>query len=176
MAKKTESRFRGTSGKYFTRQLFWDEYITLTTEYRVFTPIFSLHKDKEGLINFGKVYVEEGDPTGYQLTQRILDGEYNLWTTLMSCRWFVAAKAIWDRELDAKLVSEGMKEIRTLAKDGLPAQRLAAAKFLATKSYRKDGAASKGRPKQDDIDKAAKDLAATERDIIEDLKRIKGVA
>jgi hypothetical protein len=165
--------FRGVSGKYYTRQLFWEEWIELPLEKRVQDPFFSLHKDKPGLINFGRVYVEEADPSGYKVAQRLLDGDFTLWTVLMGCRWFVAAKEIWDRELDARLYSEGMDEIRELAKTGMPAQKLAAAKFLATKAYKKDNSTSKGRPKREDVDKAARELAASERDIEDDLKRIK---
>lgn len=169
------SRFKGVTGKYFTKQLFWEQYVLLPIDLRQRKPLFSLHKDKEGLINFGSVYVAEGDPSGYKLAQKILDGDYTLWTVLLGCRWFIAAKEIWDRELDAKLYSEGMDEIRLLAKDGMPAQKLAAAKFLATKQYRKDHTDGKGRPRREDIDRAAKDLAASDRDFEEDLKRIKGI-
>jgi hypothetical protein len=146
-------------------------------EYRMIKPMFSLYTDKPDCINMGKVYVEEGDPSGYKVANKILDGDYTLWTALMGCRWFLAAKEVWDRELDAKLYSEGMDTIRKMAGDDAvaPAQRLAASKFLATKGYRKDNVASKGRPKREDIDKAAKDLAASERDFEADLKRIKGL-
>lgn len=137
---------------------------------------FTLHKDKPGLINFGKVYVEEGDPSGYKVTQKLLDGDYTLWTILMGCRWFVSAKELWDRELDAKLFSEGMDQIRELAENGMPAQKLSAAKFLANKEYKKDKSNSKGRPRREDIDRAARDLAVSDRDIEDDLNRIKGIS
>ena len=168
------SRFRASSGKYYTRQLFWEESIDLPIEKRMIKPLFSLYRDREGVTNFGKVYIEERDPSGYKVAQRLLDGDYTLWTVLMGCRWFVAAKEVWDRELDAALYAEGMEQIRLLAKEGMPAQKLAASKFLATKAYKKENTAAKGRPKREDIDRAAKDLAATERDFEEDLKRIKG--
>lgn len=170
------SRFKGTSGKYFTRQLFWEEFIDLPLEKRTTEPLFCLHKEYKGLPNFGAVYVECADPTGYKVAQRLLDGDYTLWTVLMGCRWFVAAKEIWDRELDAKLASEGLEKIRELASSGMPAQALAASKYLANKEYRKDKTASKGRPRREDIDRAARDLASDEKDLAEDLARIKGVA
>lgn len=166
--------FRSENGQYFTRQLFWELFIELPIERRVIEPVFTLYKDKPGLINFGKEYIKTKDPTGYKVTQKLLAGDYTLWTVLMGCRWFVAAKEVWDRELDAALVSEAIDQIRELAREGMPAQRLAAAKFLATKAYRRDNSASKGRPKREDVDKAARDLAVSERDIEEDLKRIKG--
>lgn len=169
------SRFRCDNGKYYTRQLFWEESVMLMIEQRKIKPMFTLHKDREGLINVGKTYVRLGDPSGYKVAQEIFDGDYTLWTVLMGCRWFLAAKEVWDRELDAKLYSEGLEQIRGLAENGMPAQKLAAAKFLATKAYRKDSSAGKGRPKREDIDRAAKDLAISEREIAEDVKRIKRI-
>jgi hypothetical protein len=166
------SKFRCASGKYYTRQLFWEESIDLPLEKRTIEPFFSLYKDKEGVINFGKVYVRCADPSGYKVAQEILEGDYTLWTVLMGCRWFVAAKEVWDRELDAKLYSEGMEKIRDLAENGMPAQKLSAAKFLANKEYRKDKSTLKGRPKREEIDKAAKALAEHEQDFENDLKRI----
>lgn len=168
------SRFRADNGQYFTRQLFWEMSIDLPIDRRVIEPMFTLYKDKPNLINMGKEYVKLRDPTGHKLARKLFDGDYTLWTVLLGCRWFIAAKEVWDRELDAALVSEAIDQIRELAKDGMPAQRLAAAKFLATKAYRKDNSAGKGRPKREDVDKAARDLAANERDLEEDLKRITG--
>lgn len=168
------NKFICSSGKYYTKQLFWEEYVKLMMVGRTIKPMFTLYKDRPGLINLGKVYVRLGDPSGYKVAQEVFDGDYTLWTVLLGCRWFITAKELWDRELDAKLYSEGMEKIRKLAEDGLPAQQLAAAKFLATKAYKKDSSTTKGRPKREDIDKAAKDLAITERDIQEDMKRIKG--
>lgn len=170
------SRFKGVTGKYFTKQLFWEQFSMIALEHRSGNCLFTLYQDRPEYINFGKVYVELGDPSGYKITQKLLDGDYTLWTVLMGCRWFVAAKEHWDRELDAKLYSEGMDEIRTLAKDGMPAQKLAAAKFLATKEYKKNAAAGKGRPKREDIDRAARDMAETDRDLEADILRIKGQA
>ena len=168
------SKFRSTNGKYFTRQLFWEEWTQLGLEFRTTKPLFSLYRDREGVINLGKLYVKHADPSGYKVSQEVFEGDYTLWTVLMGCRWFLAAKEVWDRELDAKLYSEGMEEIRELAKNGMPAQKLAASKFLATKAYRKDNSTqNKGRPKREDIDRAAKDLAASDRDFEEDLKRIR---
>jgi hypothetical protein len=168
-------RFKSpVNGKYYTRQLFHEESIDLPIEKRVIEPFFTLYKDREGLINFGKAYIKSRDPSGYKVAQELLDGDYTLWTVLMGCRWFLAAKEVWDRELDAAFLSEALDQIRDLSLNGMPAQRLAAAKFLATRGYKKDNSANKGRPKREDIDRAAKDLAINERELEEDLKRIRG--
>lgn len=165
---------KASNGKYYTKQLFWEEWINLPIDQRMIDPFFSLYKDREGLINFGKKYVELRDPTGYAVSQELL-GDYNLWTVLMNCRWFVAAKEIWDKELDAALASEAMTKIRELLTDGLPAQQLAAAKYLANKEYRKDKSSSKGRPSNAEIAKQAREQAEIEKALAADFKRIKAV-
>lgn len=167
------SKFKSPTGGYYTRQLFYEEWNDLTLDKRAIQPLFSLYKERKGVVYMGKVYVQLRDPSGYRLAQELLDGDYTLWTVLLNCRWFQAAKEVWDRELDAALVSEGMQAIREMAQEGMPAQKLAAAKFLATKAYRKDGSASKGRPSKDDVSRAAKELAATDKEILDDMERIK---
>lgn len=170
------SKYKSNNGKYLSRQLFWEESVDLPMERRVFPPVFTLYSDRTGLVNFGKAYVASRDPTGYKVTQQLLEGEYAHWTVLLGCRWFVAAKELWDRELDALLQSEALEQIRLMSKEAEtpPAQRLSAAKFMATQSYRKEKTTGRGRPRREDIDRAAKDLAASERELEEDLKRIKG--
>lgn len=167
------NKFKSSTGGYYTRQLFYEEWMDLPIEKRAIDPLFSLYKERPGVVYMGKVYVDCRDPSGYKVAQKLLDGDYTLWTVLLNCRWFQAAKEVWDRELDAALVSEGMDAIREMAREGLPAQKLAAAKFLATKSYRKDASASKGRPRKEDVSRAAKELAATEKEILDDMERIK---
>lgn len=165
------SDFRSSSGKYYTRLLFWEQWIDLPIENRIIDPLYTLHKNKPNTINFGQKYVESRDPSGYKVSQELLE-DYNHWQALLSCRWFIAAKELWDKEMDAMIQSEALDQISVLMSNGLPAQRLAAAKYLANREYRKDKTASKGRPRQVDIDRAARDMAATDKDIADDLKRI----
>jgi hypothetical protein len=163
--------YKASNGKYYTRQLFWDEAINLAHDERVVEPMFSLHKDKPNLINLRREYVRLGDPTGYRLAEEVL-GDYVFWQTLMKCKWFVAAKKLWDEELDLKLSSQGMTKIKELLNDGLPAQQLAAAKYLAGKEYRKDKTASKGRPTKDQVEEAAREEASLDRQIADDYQRL----
>lgn len=165
---------KASNGKYYTKQLFWEEWINLPIDQRMIDPFFSLYKDREGLINFGKKYVELRDPTGYAVSQELL-GDYNLWTVLMNCRWFIAAKEIWDKELDAALASEAMIKIRELLTDGLPAQQLAAAKYLANKEYRKDKSSNKGRPSNAEVARQAREQVEIEKALAADFQRIKAV-
>jgi len=166
------SDFIANNGRPFTRQLFWEEWVDLPIDQRVIEPKYSLYRDKPGLINFGKAYVEARDPTGYAVSQELLY-DYSHWQTLLRCKWFLAAKEVWDRELDAAIASEGMAKIRQLLADGLPAQQLAAAKYLANREYRKDKSATKGRPSNDQIAKEAARQAEFDRELADDAKRIR---
>lgn len=166
-----DHNFKASNGKYYTRQLFWEESIELSESERSIEPVFTLYKDKPGLINFGKEYVETEDPSGYQVAQKLF-GEYRLWTILMKCKWFQAAKKLWDEELDARLSSKALEKIKELVHEGLPAQQLAAAKYLANQEYRKDHKASKGRPTTTQVAEAAREEATLETQLAEDYRRL----
>jgi len=163
--------FKNSQGKYYTRQLFWEESIELSNETRRIDPVFTLYADKPGLINFGKAYVESEDPTGYKVAQELLGG-YQLWTLLMKSRWFQTAKSIWDNEMDARLASQGISKLKDLLENGTPPQKLAAAKYFADKEYRKDKTNSRGRPSKDEIAASAREAAAVDKHLAEDFERI----
>lgn len=163
--------YKNQSGQYYTRQLFWEESIELSDSMKAIAPVFTLYKNKPGLINFGQEYILSEDPTGYTVAQKLL-GEYSHWTILMKSKWFKAAKTLWDDELDARLTARGFNKIQELLKDGPPAQQLAAAKYLADKEYRKDKSASKGRPSKKEIDEKIREDADTQEQLSADFKRI----
>lgn len=166
------SKLRSPSGKFYTRQLFQEEWCNLMHSERLIDPVFSLYKDRPGLINFGARYVALGDPTGYKVSQELL-GDYKHWLALCKASWFRTAKEMWDKELDAKLASEGMDKLREILKEGLPAQQLVAAKYLANKEHRKNRNSTKGRPSKAEVDKAAREQAAFERELADDAERIR---
>ena len=163
--------FKAPNGKYYTRQLFWEESIELTESTRSIPPIFSLYSDKPGLINFGREYVESEDPTGYKVSQKLLDG-YRLWSILMKCTWFQTAKKLWDEEMDARLCSKGLEQMKDLLENGAPAQRAVAAKYFADKEYRKDKTASRGRPSKEQVTAETRKIATVEKQVNDDFQRI----
>jgi hypothetical protein len=164
--------FKAANGRYYTRQLFWEESIELANAEKSIEPVFTLYGDKPGLINFGKRYVELEDPTGYEVAIDLL-GDYRLWTVLMQCKWFQTAKKQWDAELDAKLTVRAFKKIKELSKDGPPPQQLAASKYLANLEYRKDHKATKGRPTRTQVEQAAREEADNRTALEEDYQRIR---
>lgn len=143
---------------------------------RACDPMFTLHHDRPGLINLRRVYVELGDPTGYQLATRYLE-DYSHWLMLNKCSWFAEAKEQWDIELDAKLSSEGLAAIRMYSdgvEDVSPAVQLQAAKYLADKNYRKmSKAPSRGRPSKEEVAGNLKVETVHAAQLADDLSRIR---
>ena len=117
--------------------------------------MYTLMHDYPGLVNFRRVYVQLADPTGYKLSQLYLE-DYDHWTLLMKASWFREAKEAWDKELDAKLASEGLSTIRMFS-DGIegvaPALQLQAAKYLANLEHKKvpKEASKRGRPTKEEV-------------------------
>lgn len=169
--------FRNEFNQRYTRQLFFEQQREMLVENRMIKPMYTLFDDREGLINFGRVYVELADPTGYAVANKLLE-DYAHWEMLMKSAWFREAKEVWDRELDAKLKSEGMAAIRMFA-DGIegvsPAVQLQAAKYLADGAYKPKGTAApkRGRPSKEEVTGELKRQAADTADIAADLDRIR---
>lgn len=168
--------FRNEFNQRYTRQLFFECQREMLTADRMIEPMYTLYDDRPGLINFRRVYVELADPTGYQVAVRYLE-DYAHWEMLMKSVWFREAKEAWDRELDAKLKSEGLSAIRMFA-DGIegvsPAVQLQAAKYLADTSYKpKQALSRRGRPSKEEVQGELKQQASAAADIASDLERIR---
>lgn len=182
MMKREPSKYRNPGGQRYTRSLFYEcqAEIGVTDDNFSIKPLYTLHSDREGLINFQREYVRLGDPSGYQMAVRYLE-DYNHWLLLMKSPWFRKAKEIWDIELDAKLSSEAIATIRAFA-DGMegiaPAVQLAAAKYLSDLSHKRTAApkaSGRGRPSKEEVTRELKTEAANASEIESDLARIRAV-
>ncbi len=172
----TMNKFLADNNKFFTKQLFWEQWSELPLDRRtVEWPPFCLHRDRENCINFGKEYVKYRDPTGYKVATKLL-GDYQHWIALNACTWFKAAREMWDEELDQILKEEAFRKIRELMVDGQPAQQLAAAKYLANAEHRREAKGGKGRPSKEAIEKETRRVAAVERELADDFQRIRAVS
>ncbi len=160
-------KLKSDSGPFYTRALFKEQYYKTAPEDRHpdVWPIFSLHEGDEDLINFGALYVELGDPTGYAISKEVLHS-YRHWQALMKCEWFREAKKVWDEELDAKLKAEGVQTLRAVASAG----NVQAAKFLATLEYKEKR--GRGRPSNEDVKAELKRAAADEKELNDAIARI----
>lgn len=170
MATKPTKPFRNEHNQRYTKQLFYETMRDLPLEERVIEPVFSLYFDREGLVNFGKEYIKDADPSGYTTAIRLL-GDYGHWNHLLKAKWFRDAVETWNEELDAKLYSEGMAKIRELAKSD-EKSALAAARFLATQGYKDKTATKRGRPSKIEVQGALKQAREEAEGLEEDGKRI----
>lgn len=170
----THPSFRTEMNARRSRQLFYEFWCLLPVADRIPSPVFTLHEDRPGLINLGAAYVQLGDPTGYKLSKQYLES-YDHFQFFMKSSWFREAKEVWDRELDAKLSSEGLDTIREYAKgeEGVPVSTaLAAAKFLANKAY-KDKGSPRGRPSKEEVAGNLKQETENASAFADDAARIK---
>lgn len=171
-------KLKNASGKHYTKQLFHEMWSNLLQSERVGEKApYTLYNDREGCTNFGKMYVDLGDTSGYKITQTLLGGDYKHWLVLMKCNWFVEAKEVWDKELEAKLYSQGLDAIKAIAKDEQAKGRLQAAKILVDlKSGPKIGSkGSRGRPSTEEVQGYLKEAAHAEKALQDDLERIRSV-
>lgn len=175
ISKRTRiNPFIANNGHYFTQQLFHERTIGFSDKERTIQPMFTLHKEVEGLICFGKEYVATLDPSGYKVTQTLLNGDYKHWTTLMGCSWFKEAKEEWDKEIEARLFAEGMDAVRSIKNDDeVPASvRLQAARMLVQKGY-KEKVPNRGRPSKEEVQGELKRAVQEVNEVDKDLERIK---
>lgn len=169
---------KNSGGRHYTKQLFHEMWSLLQSELRVGEQApFTLYQDRPNHINFGKAYVDLADPSGYKITQLYLGGDYKHWIALCNCSWFVEAKEAWDKELEAKLFSEGLSAIKDIAKDETHKGRLQAAKILVDKGYasKMDSKPRRGRPSTEEVEGHLKEAVRSERALQEDLERIRSV-
>lgn len=170
--KKLEPPYRNEFNQRYTKQLFHEQWINLPIEDRTIAPVFSLYLDKEGLINLGKEYIADGDPSGYKTATRIFQ-DYGYWKHLMKAGWFREAVATWNEELEAKLYSEGLDKIREIARSD-DKGALTAAKYLADKNFLLEKkTAVRGRPSKEEVEGHLKREADEQKQLLSDAERIK---
>ena len=173
-----EYALKNSLNKKYTKQLFYEPWTLLSKDYRtVEHPPFTLYNERKGHISFGRRYIFLADPSGYEITQELLKGDYSHWLELMKCPWFLTAKEQWDKELEAKLYSEGLKVLRMIAQ-GDTAQAMQAAKILVGKDYSPNKIRSKparGRPTTEEVQGALKQETDAQKTLQDDLARIRAV-
>ena len=176
------SKFRTpTNNVRYTSQLFWDMWIELPHDRRTCQPMFTLHEDKEGLINFRKEYVRDMDPTGYTTATRLLEN-FDHWGRLMGTKWFKEAKKEWDKELAAKMDAEATAVLQKILKGGdeiKTSEQIAAAKVMLgkAKTVGKKPVVSvgRGRPSKEEVEGELKNQARLTKEEQDDLDRIRKI-
>lgn len=168
---KLQFPYKNEQNQRYSKQLFFETWRDLPVEQRLGEPPFTLNMEKDGLISFHDEYIQDADPTGYKTSTRLL-GDFAYWKHLMKAGWFRDAVAQWDEELEAKLQSEALDKIREISRGDDP-KALAAAKFLATKEYKKTGATKRGRPSKDELEGRLNQEAEEIKKLQDDAARIR---
>lgn len=118
------------------------------------TPVFKLS-------DWRKVYVDIADPTGYQAAMALI-GDWEHWQLIAKSPAFAPHLEAWNREVEVKLRSDGLKQ---LIKQSKGPTGTAAARYLAEAGY----ARGDGRKKKKDSEEVDKAVRAS---VAEDAKRL----
>ncbi len=137
-------------------------------------PLYTL-KDftYRGYPSLKKLYLEERDPTGYLFSHKYLYNYEHL-LILKATKMIGHHIEAWERELEMLLEAENLQRLSEMAASTNPkyvAQSTSAAKFLASKGWRKD---KKGRPSKSEVDGERKRQAEVLSIVQDDLDRING--
>lgn len=115
------SKFKDERGAYITQSLF------LEVGYDVDKAIYTFaDEDKEykGITykSLRKLYLQEADPTEYHFAVKYLWG-WEHWQRICSNKLLLAEVEKWREELEVKLRAIGVRNILTLAHDGMSAAK-----------------------------------------------------
>lgn len=112
------------------------------------------------------IYIETMDPTEYEAARKLL-GSWEHWQALAKSVAFNPILSKWREEMSVHIRSRAIMYISDLA---IKENGFQAARWLAEKGWIEK--AAKGRPKKDDVERAAKEAAGVRESIEEDGARI----
>jgi len=158
--------YKDAQGRYLTRGLF-HETISAQLKATGFKAPFTLKPyDMPDYKSLKKLYMEAEDPTEYTFAKNVFGEEgWEHWQKLKDAYWFKDHLEDWREELEIKLRSEGIKEMKKLADAG----HKEAAKWIATGGWDTSKA---GRPSKEKIKGELKRKTKIANDIHADAKRI----
>jgi hypothetical protein len=177
LKKLTKPPYKGDSGAWYTKALFYEEAIRHELAVRVVEPVFTLNSEIEGLICARTTFIELEDPTGYKWAMKYLKS-WPHFEKLLGCSWFAPHYANWVAEIKIILKARALEQIKQIAAgcgEGVTsAVMLQANKYLASAEWEKP-LFSRGRPSKGEISGELKRL--TEQIAMEDndIERIGGL-
>jgi hypothetical protein len=152
---------------YYTRCLFYEEWISLPDAEKKVQPIFTATRSRPGLIDARSSFVSLEDPTGYLWAIKYL-GDWNHWLKMMNSVWFRNYVEDWKAEMHVSMQAKAIQKIGEFATLEGPSA-LAAAKYIAERGWEKTG---KGRPSKEALAIETKKQAREEAVLDEDSLRI----
>lgn len=163
-----DSEFRASNNKLLLKGLFFEETSADKTGVR-----YTLkEEDHLGYPSLSRLYLEMEDPTEYDFAIACLES-WTHWEQLLACNWFKPHINRWRKELEVKLKSRALAEIKAEAKNG-GRNSFAANKYLLERGWEpKEGQGrTRGRPTKEEIRKASQELAKATEDLADDYNRI----
>lgn len=171
LSNPTNNPWKDNQGRWLTAPLFWEK------RNPDFTPKYTLHEDDvihDGIkyLSLKKIYLSYPHAPGfeYEFANDYLGG-WNHWNRIVKS---IIRDDIqeWRDELEIKQKAQGIKKIIRTAESS-DAVGFNANKYLVEKGYlEKEG---KGRPKKADIAREARIAAEAEKELEDDLQRLRVV-
>ena len=169
-AAYANSDFRTSNRKRLLRGLFFETCLSPDKASVLYT---LKQEDHLGYPSLYRLYLEAGDPTEYSFACLYLES-YDHWEMLCECVWFKPYLAKWRKDLEMKIKSEALARIMAEARNDKSPSKFTANKFILEKGWEpKDGQSKRGRPSKDEIAKAAVQHLEADRQLIEDMSRIR---
>lgn len=157
------SKFKNINGVWLLKELFFET--ALNKDNVLYTLKEAEHN---GYPSLYEAYMTHNDPTEYRFAIGELGG-WNHWKALQECSWFKSYLDKWREELDIRFRSVALVNIVAASKAGKDV--FAANKYLVEKGWDKT-TNPKGRPTKEAIVNAAKQMAADDKRVSEDLERL----
>lgn len=152
--------------KYITNAAFADLVapgMNYKTDYKPTFTTKPCHHD--GLYSMEQLFLDHYmDPTEYSFVQEVFEGDFKHWETFKTATWIAPLYEMWKRKAEAKLMSEAMNKIVTIAFDENNKSCFQALKYLVERKPKE----KVGRPKKEKVEDKADDKV-----LLEAIKRIK---
>jgi len=169
---KKEIKWKNDNGTYRTADLFYETQTQKNND-----PVYTLNNnDREvnGLFlpSLKKLYIEEEDIAEFDFANKYLDG-YTHWEALINSKALFPHIEQWRKEMVLKIKSRSLKGI---IRDAVRENKYEANKFLITNGWvdkDSEGKKVRGRPSKEEIKNELQKQAETEKELQEDLNRIK---
>lgn len=165
------NRFRAANNQRLTKSLFFEE--SEDKSLVVYTLKDSDHTVGDVVYpSLYRLYMESDDLTEYSFAVAHLDG-WEHWQMLCNCTWFKPFHERWKKELEVRTLSKSLARLRAEAASSSKNSYLAN-KFLVERGWLpKEEKSPVGRPTKDRIKQEADALFHSQKQINDDLERLK---
>lgn len=159
--------FRSGNGGYRTSDMFVEMNKSEMPAYWTLKPT-----DKPDYPSLKRLYLEMEDLTEFEFANEYLEG-YEHWETMAKSQYLKEHIAQWRKELQLKVKA---RSLRGIIRDAVKENKYEANKFLITGGWidKDEDKKGRGRPSKQDIKDELMKQAESQKELQEDLERLKG--